>query len=136
MAPPFTVVLVHGSYHTPLPYQPFIQSLKESNIETYCPQLPSSSPSLLPTSPVPAEGFPQPADDILLLNDLLQKLIVEQGENVLLIGYASQVQSLQNQLTLHLWIKRVESNYTDRDTDIPQAVSPPPPSPPHPSRKK
>lgn len=96
----FTVVICHGSYHTPIPYKPFITALQKQRIEAYCPQLPtadlkklnvSPSPNGSPdfNSPPPATGYPQPADDAIVINELLDKLIQKQGENVLLFGHSS-----------------------------------------------
>lgn len=78
----FTVVVCHGSYHSPIPYKPFITALQKQGIESYYPQLPTSdlqklnvgtSPDELPdfSSPPPANGYPQPANDAVLINDKL-----------------------------------------------------------------
>lgn len=96
----FTVVICHGSYHTPIPYKPFITALQKQGIETYCPQLLTSdlqklnvgtlsdgSPDF--SSPPPANGYPQPADDAVVINKLLDKLIVQEGRKVVLFGHSS-----------------------------------------------
>ncbi|KAL9121276.1 MAG: hypothetical protein Q9187_002170 [Circinaria calcarea] len=94
----FVVVICHGSYHTPEPYQPFIAALKAQGIEAYCPQLPSSDLRRLNVGETskpdydkdpPPNGYPQPADDAEVLNELLSQLILESGKNVLLIGHSS-----------------------------------------------
>ena len=96
----FTVVICHGSYHTPIPYKPFITALQKQAIEAYCPQLPTSdlqnlnvgtSPDGFPdfSSPPPANGYPQPADDAVVINELLDKLILQEGKKVILLGHSS-----------------------------------------------
>lgn len=98
MSPSFVVVIVHGSYHTPEPYQPFLHALKTKGIEGYCPQLPSSDLSKMNVGDIskpdfdrdpPANGYPQPADDIKIIHTLLKKLIDEDSKKVLLIGHSS-----------------------------------------------
>ncbi|KAF7862018.1 hypothetical protein EAF04_007898 [Stromatinia cepivora] len=98
MSSPFVVVICHGSYHSPEPYQPFLNALKESNIESYCPQLPTSDLTLMnigePSNPdynrdIPAKGYPQPSDDILVINSLLEDLVTKQGKNVILLGHSA-----------------------------------------------
>ena len=94
----FSVVICHGSYHTPEPYQPFINALNAEGIEAFCPQLPSSDLAKLnvgdPANPdfdkePPPNGFPQPADDAVVLGGLLNRLIVVEGKEVILIGHSS-----------------------------------------------
>ena len=98
MSAPFAVVICHGSYHTPEPYQTFIDGLNDQNIKAYCPQLPSSDLSKLnigdPSNPdydhePPAGGYPQQAEDIVMVKELLTDLIEARNENVLLIGHSS-----------------------------------------------
>ncbi|KAE9378288.1 alpha/beta-hydrolase [Stipitochalara longipes BDJ] len=98
MSSSFTVVLCHGSYHTPEPYQPFLTSLKEHGIEAHCPQLPTSDLSKLNVGDVsnpdfnlepPAGGYPQPSDDVKVVQTILQKLIVKDSKNVVLFGHSS-----------------------------------------------
>lgn len=104
MTAAYTVIICHGSYHTPAPYAPFVSALKEKGIEAYCPQLPTSdlrklnvgldtttSPSGQPdfNNPPPPEGYPQPADDALVINELLNKLVEKEGKNVVLVGHSS-----------------------------------------------
>lgn len=98
MSAPSTVVICHGSYHTPVPYQPFLDALKGNNIEAYCPQLPASDHTKLNVSDIshpnydiapPPGGFPQPPDDIEVIKKLLHRLVVNEGKNVLLIGHSS-----------------------------------------------
>ena len=94
----FTVVICHGSYHTPIPYEPFLAALKAQGIEGFCPQLPTSDLTKLnvgdPLHPdynrdPPLGGYPQPVNDAATINDLLDRLIVGEGKNVLLIGHSS-----------------------------------------------
>lgn len=94
----FVVVVCHGSYHTPKPYQNFLTALKAQGIEAYCPQLPSSDLSRLNvgdiTSPdynrdPPPNGYPQPAQDAEVLNELLSQLIIDSGKKVMLVGHSS-----------------------------------------------
>ncbi|KAF4632596.1 hypothetical protein G7Y89_g5534 [Cudoniella acicularis] len=98
MSPSFTVLLCHGSYHTPEPYQPFLASLEARGIPAICPQLPTSSPSKLNTGspshpsydlPPPPGGYPQQADDVAVILTLLNQLIVEEGRNILFMGHSS-----------------------------------------------
>ena len=98
MPPNFAVVVCHGSYHTPEPYQPFLDALKANGIEAYCPQLPSSDLSKLDIGDVfnpnfdrnpPEGGYPQPADDTKIIQELLQRLIEGENKNVILIGHSS-----------------------------------------------
>lgn len=100
---PFVVVICHGSYHTPKPYQPFITALKAEGIETYCPQLPSSDLHKMNVGNVsnpdynrmpPFEGcppiwYPEPIADKDVLYELLSQLIMESGKRVLLVGHSS-----------------------------------------------
>jgi hypothetical protein len=82
----FSVVIRHGSYHVPEPYQLFIAALKGDGVEAYCPQLPSSDLAKLNVGelsspdydrPLPPDGYPQPSDDVVVINELLTRLIVE-----------------------------------------------------------
>jgi alpha-beta hydrolase superfamily lysophospholipase len=93
----FTVVVCHGSYHTPAPYQPLVDALTANGIETYCPQRPTCDLSQLnvgnPNNPdfdrrAPPGGYPLPADDAAEVGLLLDKLIA-QGKSVLLAGHSS-----------------------------------------------
>ena len=93
-----TVVICHGSYFTPKSFEPFLAALKAQGIEGYCPQLPTSDLTKLnvgdPSHPdydraPPPGGYPQPDDDAATIGDLLSRLIVGEGRNVLLIGHSS-----------------------------------------------
>ncbi|KAJ5754147.1 uncharacterized protein N7511_008300 [Penicillium nucicola] len=94
---PFVVVLSHGSYHTPAPYQPFVDALIEQGIETYCPQRPTCDLSQLNVGDVnnpnfdrkaPPGGYPLPADDAAEIGRLVDSLIAD-GKSVLLAGHSS-----------------------------------------------
>ena len=95
---PFTVVICHGSYHTPEPYRPFIAALEAQGIEAFCPQLPSSDNHILDVGDVsnpdydrapPPNGYPQPADDARILEQLLHSLINKDSKSIILIGHSS-----------------------------------------------
>ncbi|KAH6662793.1 Alpha/beta hydrolase fold-1 [Halenospora varia] len=94
----FVVVICHGSYHTPEPYQPFIEALKVAGIEAYCPQLPSSDLTKLNVGDInnpdfgrepPPGGYPQAAEDVKTVQSLLRKLVVDEKKNVILLGHSS-----------------------------------------------
>jgi Alpha/beta hydrolase family len=94
----FTVVLCHGSYHTPEPYFPFLASLKQAGIEAYCPQLPTSDLSKLNVGDIsnpdfdrepPGGGYPQASDDVKVIQTLLNQLIISENKDVILIGHSS-----------------------------------------------
>jgi Alpha/beta hydrolase family len=98
MSSSFVVVICHGSYHTPEPYQPFLDALKKAGIEGHCPQLPTSDLTKLNVGDVsnpdfnrdpPPGGYPQPADDAEVIQRLLTQLIAEEGKNVILLGHSS-----------------------------------------------
>lgn len=98
MSSTFSVVICHGSYHTPEPYQPFLDALKSNGIDAYCPQLPSSDPTKLDVGDVtkpdfsrtpPTGGYPQPADDVKVINELLTQLIYKESKNVIVLGHSS-----------------------------------------------
>lgn len=92
------VVVCHGSYHTPAPYEAFLQAIRARGIEAYCPQRPSSDLSKLNVGDVnnpdfdrgpPEGGYPTEADDAEVIVELLKKLIDEEGKWVLLVGHSS-----------------------------------------------
>ena len=92
------VVLCHGSYHTPAPYEPFIQALKAHGIDAYCPQRPSSDLNKLNVGDVnnpdfdrepPNGGYPSDSEDVQVIVQLLQRLVNDEGKSVLLAGHSS-----------------------------------------------
>ncbi|KAF9889602.1 hypothetical protein FE257_007110 [Aspergillus nanangensis] len=93
----FTVVIAHGSCHTPAPYQPLIDALQKQGIEAYCPQRPTCDLSRLNVGdihqpdfnrPPPVGGYPTAADDAAELGEVLDRLIGE-GKSVLLVAHSS-----------------------------------------------
>jgi hypothetical protein len=98
MSSKFAAVVCHGSYHTPEPYQPFLDTLKRTGIEAHCPQLPTSDLTKLNVGDIgkpnynadpPLGGYPQPVDDVEVIKNVLRGLIVHEGKNVILIGHSS-----------------------------------------------
>jgi hypothetical protein len=94
----FAVIICHGSYHTPELYLSFLSSLKGSRIEAHSPQLPTSDLSKLTVGDIlnpdfnrdpPPGGYPQPADDVKIVQTLLKRLIVEDGKNIIVLGHSS-----------------------------------------------
>ena len=77
---PLVIVTCHGSDHIPKPFQSSRDTLENSSIESFCPQLPISDLSLMdignPVSPdynrnIPSNSYPQQSDDTLAINSLL-----------------------------------------------------------------
>ncbi|KAI1368211.1 alpha/beta-hydrolase [Xylaria arbuscula] len=91
------VVICHGSYHTPAPYMPFVESLKAVGIDAYCPQRPTSDLTKLNVDvdapdfnrEPPPGGYPQGDDDVSPILSLLSSLILEKGRRVLVIGHSA-----------------------------------------------
>ncbi|KAI2895931.1 hypothetical protein CBS63078_8352 [Aspergillus niger] len=92
------VIICTGSYHTPAPYEPFRQSLERRGFEAYCPQRPTCDLSLLNVGDVshpdfdlgpPVGGYPTDSDDVEVINQLLEKLIVQEGKDVIMLGHSS-----------------------------------------------
>lgn len=76
----FTVVVCHGSYHTPAPYGPLIEALKARGIDAYCPQLPTADLAKLNVGDVnnpdfdlepPVGGYPQGEEDTQVVLETL-----------------------------------------------------------------
>jgi len=92
------IVICHGSYHSPAPYEPFIEALKSQGYETYCPQRPTADLSRhnvgdlsnpdFDRGPGP-EGLPSDFEDVAVVNDILEKLIQQEGKQVLLVAHSS-----------------------------------------------
>lgn len=98
MSSNLTVVVCHGYYHTPEPYQPLINALKSRGIEAYCPQLATSDFSKLNVGDVkhpkfdlepPVGGYPQGVEDTEILRGILTDLIEGQGKEVLLVAHSA-----------------------------------------------
>ncbi|OJJ96962.1 hypothetical protein ASPACDRAFT_124946 [Aspergillus aculeatus ATCC 16872] len=71
-----TIVLVHGAWHTPANYAPFITDLESRGFSVHCPHLPSCTN----TSPPPFTY----QDDVTTVRNLVTTL-VNNGERVLVI---------------------------------------------------
>lgn len=92
------IVICHGSYHSPAPYKPFIDALNSQGYETYCPQRPTADLSRhnvgdlsnpdFDRGPGP-EGLPSDFEDVAVVNDILEKLIQQEGKQVLLVAHSS-----------------------------------------------
>ncbi|KAJ5675467.1 Alpha/beta hydrolase fold-1 [Penicillium macrosclerotiorum] len=92
------IVLVHGSYHTPAPYEPFMHALGSLGFETHCPQRPTCDLNKLNVGDVnapdfdrgpPPEGFPSDNDDLATVREVLDQLIIQQKKKVLLIAHSA-----------------------------------------------
>jgi hypothetical protein len=97
MAANLTIVIVHGSSHTPAPYEPFRKALESRGYETHCPQLPCAELQNLVINPLnpdfsvppPSAGHPPHSADSDFVKALLKTLVEEQGKKVLLVAHAS-----------------------------------------------
>lgn len=92
------VVICTASYHTPVPYGPFMKALNASRFEAYCPQRPTCDLSRLNVGDTknpdfdlgpPPEGYPNDLDNAAVLHELLEQLIVREDKPVLLLGHSS-----------------------------------------------
>ncbi|KAI9172604.1 hypothetical protein HJFPF1_02111 [Paramyrothecium foliicola] len=92
------VVICHGSYHSPAPYEPLIEAFVSKNITAYCPQLPTSDLGKLnvgdTTSPdfnlgPPEHGYPQGEEDTNTILDVIRRLVEQEKKDVLLIAHSS-----------------------------------------------
>ncbi|KAJ5622747.1 hypothetical protein N7490_011352 [Penicillium lividum] len=91
------IVICHGSYHSPAPYQPFVEALESQGYETYCPQRPTADLSRhnvgdvnnpdFDLGPGP-EGIPSDYEDVAVIHKVLERLI-QQGKRVLLVAHSS-----------------------------------------------
>lgn len=93
-----TVVICHGSYHTPALHVPLVESLTAVGIDAYCPQLPTSDLTKLNVGDTsapdydrgpPDGGYPQGPEDTDAILRILKPLILEQGKRVLMVGHSS-----------------------------------------------
>jgi hypothetical protein len=91
------VVICHGSYHSPAPYERLVEALQVKEIEAVCPQLPTSDLLKLnvgdPNKPnfdlgPPEQGYPQGKEDTDAVLEVVRPLI-EQGKKVLLLAHSS-----------------------------------------------
>ncbi|GAB1194159.1 hypothetical protein APSETT444_003400 [Aspergillus pseudonomiae] len=92
------IVICHGSYHSPAPYEPFMEQLRAKGFETYCPFRPTCDLSKLNVGDVnhpdfdlgpPAEGYPTDTDDVNVVVELLDKLVNQDGKLVLVVAHSS-----------------------------------------------
>ncbi|KAJ5937089.1 hypothetical protein N7466_003539 [Penicillium verhagenii] len=92
------IVICHGSYHTPAPYEPFVQSLISKGYETYCPPRPTADPNRhnvghiknpdYDRGPGP-DGLPSDYEDVAMVNKVLERLIKEESKEVLLVAHSA-----------------------------------------------
>ncbi|KAK8023497.1 alpha/beta-hydrolase [Apiospora rasikravindrae] len=94
----FAVVICHGSYHSPKPYEPLVRALTAQGIDAYCPHLPTADLSKLNVGDInnpdfdrepPADGYPQGDEDTEAVLSALEPVICNEGKRVLLIGHSS-----------------------------------------------
>ncbi|KAF2649600.1 alpha/beta-hydrolase [Lophiostoma macrostomum CBS 122681] len=96
-APKPTILLVHGSWHTPDIYAPLLQTLNARGFETHCPQLPTASPEYLLLDPAnpsrdqppPPDGHPVQTADAEVLVAILFQLVEEESKQVLVVAHSS-----------------------------------------------
>lgn len=95
MTPKPAIVIVHGSYHTPAPYDGLRKTLESHGYETYCPQLPCAELKNLVANPStpdfdsdPISHPPQSADSDVI-KSLLKTLVQDEGKTVLLVAHSS-----------------------------------------------
>ncbi|KAE8378841.1 Alpha/beta hydrolase fold-1 [Aspergillus bertholletiae] len=92
------VIVCHGSYHSPAPYQPLLEYLNSQGFESYCPHRPTCDLSNLNVGDInnpdfnrgpPPGGFPSDSEDVAVVTQLLDKLINREGKRVLLLAHSS-----------------------------------------------
>jgi hypothetical protein len=92
------VLICHGFYHTPEPYQALIFALKSQGIDAYCPQLPTSDLSKLNVGDIedpnfelapPPGGYPQGEADVAIVLEELRILIERFGKKVVLVAHSA-----------------------------------------------
>lgn len=95
--PNLAVVICHGNYHTPEPYQPLVDALRSQGIEAVCPQLPTADLSRLNVGDVsnpdfdreaPVGGYPQGEEECEAVWEALKPL-VERGKRVILLAHSA-----------------------------------------------
>ncbi|PLB50870.1 alpha/beta-hydrolase [Aspergillus steynii IBT 23096] len=91
------VIICHGSYHSPAPYEPLMEHLRSEGFEAYCPHRPTCNLKELNVGDVdnpdfnrgpPPEGFPSDTKDVDVVVQLLRELIGN-GKYVLLMAHSS-----------------------------------------------
>lgn len=95
------VVICHGSYHTPAPYEPFMQSLNSHGFETvHCPQRPTCDLGRLNVGddllnpdfnlgPPSTGGYPSDTEDVDVVIQVLDELVNKDGKHVIVLGHSS-----------------------------------------------
>ncbi|KAE8382733.1 Alpha/beta hydrolase fold-1 [Aspergillus bertholletiae] len=92
------IVICHGSYHSPAPYEPFMQLLQSQGFETYCPHRPTCDLRKLNVGDIehpdfdlgpPPQGYPSDTEDVQAVQALLDRLINRDGKLVLLVAHSS-----------------------------------------------
>ncbi|KAI1388567.1 Alpha/beta hydrolase fold-1 [Hypoxylon trugodes] len=92
-----SVVVCHGCYHTPAPYEPFLDALRAKHIPAYCPRLPTSNLAELNVGDVnnpdfdrepPEGGYPQGEQDVAAVRRVLDILINTRGSKVIVVGHS------------------------------------------------
>ncbi|KAL3462440.1 alpha/beta-hydrolase [Aspergillus heterothallicus] len=92
------VVISHGSYHSPAPYGPFIEALKATGIEAYCPHRATCDLDKLNVGDIddpdfdrepPAGGYPSDTEDVNQVIEVVDKLVNQEGKFVLLAAHSS-----------------------------------------------
>ncbi|PSN60595.1 hypothetical protein BS50DRAFT_579120 [Corynespora cassiicola Philippines] len=99
-----SILIAHGSYHTPATLSPLLTALQLKNLPTHCPQLPTADPKhLIPAdyrhlsltqylaerdSP-PEEPYPAQTADAAVLEAVLRESVEGKGEEVLVVAHSS-----------------------------------------------
>ncbi|PYI04746.1 alpha/beta-hydrolase [Aspergillus sclerotiicarbonarius CBS 121057] len=81
-SPPLpTIILVHGAWHTPAAYQPFISALEAQGFTVHCPLLPSCAQSLAPSQDHRPASLPE---DVACVRSLISTL-ADKGDRILML---------------------------------------------------
>jgi pimeloyl-ACP methyl ester carboxylesterase len=77
------IVIVQGSFHTPLAYQRLTEGLQLQGLETFQPELPSCSD-------VEDAEFPSKTldDDSAIIKSLIERLVVDEGRRVFIVMHS------------------------------------------------
>ena len=79
----FTILFVHGGYHSPVFFEPIIQLLQQKGYAALCPHLPTCNPAILRESP----DIDMKADAQAIENEL-RRLVVQEGRRVLVAMFS------------------------------------------------
>ncbi|KAJ4288032.1 hypothetical protein N0V90_012048 [Kalmusia sp. IMI 367209] len=94
----FAVVICHGYFHTPAPYQPLIDAFSSQGIDAYCPQLATSDLFKLNVGDVehpnfdlgpPTDGYPSGDEDAKIVLEVIRPLIEKQAKKILLVAHSA-----------------------------------------------